>query len=137
MALDSGKFVMEGPATVEFLTGITSKKTLTSINPENAKFTAQETVNEKARADDSLSFTQMGKEAILEASFDELDPADMDDLEAADNLIVDFANTGKRITMDADIVMVAVTDGKTVVTAKVSGAAGTTWSSLFTVGATP
>ena len=138
MALDSGKFVMEGPATVTFLAVAVVQKALTTINPDNAKFQADETVKEKERADGSKAFVQMGKEATVEAAFEELDPADMDALEASDNMTIDFANTGKRITLSTvDVVIVKVADGKTNVTAKASAAAGTDWEDLFEVGNTP
>jgi hypothetical protein len=134
MALTSGKFVMEGPATVIFKQGVTAKITLTSINPDNAKFQADETVNEKERADGSKTFTRMGKECMLEAAFEELSPADMDLLTSVDNFTCAFANTSKTIAVTGlNLVSGKVADGKTVITAKKSAAAGTTWASLFSV----
>jgi hypothetical protein len=134
MALDSTKFVMEGPATVTFLAVAVIQKALTTINPENAKFQADETVNEKERADGSKTFTRMGKECMLEAAFEELSPADMDLLTSVDNFTCAFANTSKTIAVTGlNLVSGKVADGKTVITAKKSAAAGTTWASLFSV----
>jgi hypothetical protein len=134
MALTSSKFVTEGPATVVLKDSTTAKVTVTSINPENAKFTAEETVNEKERADGSKAYTRMGKRCALEIAYDELSPADLDLLATVDNLTCAFANTGKTITISGlELVTPNVSDGKTVILARKSAAAGTTWASLFSV----
>ena len=137
MALTSANFVMEGPATVTFKDGSGDLVTLTSLENENVKFVANEEIVEKKRVDGSKSYSRGPKEIIVTATFDEIDTGDLDDVEGCTNLTIAFANTSKTITMSAvDFCSAALGDGKTTVEAKLSKAVGSTWASMFSVGAT-